>query len=1170
MVCRSCGAENRPGRKFCAQCGNAIATSCPVCRAINEPGERFCGDCGAPLEAQPDAAAEVTRRSGPSPARPQGPVAERRLVSVLFTDLVGFTSISEERDPEEVRELLTRYFNAAREIIERYGGGVEKFIGDAVMAVWGTPVAQEDDAERAVRAALDLCDAVGLIGSEVNAPDLKARAGVHTGEAAVTLGAEGQGMVAGDLVNTASRIQSAAEPGTVLVGESTFHAASKAIAFEEGGEHALKGKQLPVRTWRAVRVVAGRQGSKRAERLEAPFVGRDEELRLIKDLFHTTARDGRPRLVSIMGVGGIGKSRLVWEFEKYIDGQVENVYWHQGRSPAYGEGVTFWPLVEMVQMRARIAETEGPESSRSKLAEALDLYVPDKEERLWMEPFLLNLLGLEDAPAVQREEMFSAWRTFFERVADLGPTVMVFEDLQWADPGQIDFIEHVLEWARDRPIFILTLARAELMDKRPTWGAGQRNFTSIHLEPLSEGNMWALLHGLVPRLPDDLVSAILERAAGVPLYAVETVRMLVDQGHLVTDEDGYRLAHEIDRLDVPDTLHALIAARLDALPVGDRSLLQDAAVLGKTFTIDALSALSSQSPEGLEPRLRGLIRKEILALDVDPVSPERGQYGFVQSLIREVAYQTLANRDRHDRHLAAARFFETLGDEELAAVVATHYTEAFHAAGDREEAEALAIAARGSLVTAAERAASLGSYDQALRYYERALEVTAGASDQMEILLQAGEAAKNTGQFERGQKLLEQALAWYLGEEDRGGVARSTAALGRLHLMRSRADEARALLEPALEDFEDMALDPSVVAMLGLLAGAFMQQGDWERAAEWSDRALAAAAASDAVPVIVTALMTKGVAVHELGRWREGMVLLSGAVELAEREHLTEEQLRGLNNLSYALASVDPRGAFEAATRGKGIASRLGLRPIEAMLVGSAADVAIGLGEWEWVQDAIEEVIDERSTENWRLYLESLGAAIQALRGDREAALSALDLIHPLEEATTDSQIAGIAKWSRSLVELAGGLLEESWKQALAGAAAEPRSTVGARNYSMAGRAALWLRDLDGVRVALEGLQSTGTSGPWTENTRRTLEAGLAGLEDGMDHAVALYREAAGVWRDLDVPFDLALCQLDFVKLFAGEHDAKAAAEEARAIFQALGATPFLDMLPGLLSGSGQ
>src|SRR5512141_2977688 len=369
LICANCGTENLAGAKFCMECASPFASGCPNCGFVNLPNAKFCSECATPLIAGPTPAPRAAAAA--APATESG--AERRLVSVLFADLVGFTPFAEERDAEDVREILTRYFDLSRELIERYGGTVEKFIGDAVMAVWGAPTAREDDAERAVRAGLDLVGAVKVLG-----PTIQARVGILTGEAAVTLGAPNQGMVAGDLVNTAARLQSVAEPGSVLVGESTHRAASEAIVFEQLGEQQLKGKTAPVAAWRALRVVAERGGRGRRETLEAPFVGREDEMRLLKDLFHATNRERKPRLVSVIGPGGIGKSRLAWEFLKYIDGLQETVRWHDGRSPAYGEGITFWALGEMVRGRAGLLETDDEQTTREKVAATVRDNVPDE------------------------------------------------------------------------------------------------------------------------------------------------------------------------------------------------------------------------------------------------------------------------------------------------------------------------------------------------------------------------------------------------------------------------------------------------------------------------------------------------------------------------------------------------------------------------------------------------------------------------------------------------------------------------------------------------------------------------------------------------------------------------------------------------------------------------
>src|SRR4051794_9362850 len=523
ISCSVCGASNRPGKRFCVQCGSGLELRCSSCGAPADAGDRFCGECGSPLV---DVPAVATPRHAEV-------VSERRLVSVLFADLVGFTTLSEHRDPEEVRELLSRYFERCRALIERYGGTVEKFIGDAVMAVWGTPVAREDDAERSVRAALALTQAVTAPGTEVGMPELRVRAGVLTGSAAVEVGAEGEGMVLGDTVNTASRLQSIAAPGTVLVDDVTRRASEAAIAYEDAGTHQVKGREQPVRAWTALSVVAGAGGARRATGLEAPFVGRDVELERIIEVGENSARARAARLVTVTGDAGTGKSRVLWEYFKYLDGIEELRFWHEGRCLSYGEGVAYWALAEMIRARAGIAEDEEPGPARVKLRETVERFVADERERRLVEPRLAQLLGLEQRMATEPADLFSGWRLFFERMAATQPVMLVFEDVQWADSGLLDFIDYLLEWSADYPIFILVLGRPELETRRPAWG------TALRLGSLTAPAMQALLGGLVPGLPEDVAERILERAEGVPLYAVETVRMLLDRGVLAQEGSRY-------------------------------------------------------------------------------------------------------------------------------------------------------------------------------------------------------------------------------------------------------------------------------------------------------------------------------------------------------------------------------------------------------------------------------------------------------------------------------------------------------------------------------------------------------------------------------------------------------------------------------------------------------
>ena len=574
---------------------------------------KFCGECGAALAG----AAASARR----PLRRGAPAAERRLVSVLFADLVGFTTLSETRDAEDVRELLSRYFDTCRRLIELYGGTVEKFIGDAVMAVWGTPVATEDDAERAVRAALDLVAAVSALGDEVGAPELRARAGVLTGEAAVTLGAEGQGMVAGDLVNTAVPDPVRGEPGTVLVGEATRRATEQTVVYEDAGTHELKGKEEPAQLFRALRVASGRRGALKSTGLEPPFVGRDRELRLVKELFHASAEEKTrsPRLGH--GIAGIGKSRLAWEFYKYFDGLADNVYWHRGRCLAYGEGVTYWALADMVRMRCRISEDDDDATARAKLEATLTEHILDTEERAFVEPMLAQpARDSQEQSSHERHDLFAAWRLFFERLADTYPTVLVFEDMQWADASLLDFVEYLLEWSRSEPALRpRPRAPGAPRQARRPGVRGTATSRSLYLEPLSEPAMSELLGRLRPG-SSGVSSATRSSTAPRACRCTRSRRC----GCCSTGACSCRTAPSTarrarsSRSRSPRRCTALIAARLDGLPPEERRLLQDGAVLGKTFTREALAAVGGVAEAELDPLLSSLVRKEVLGVQADP------------------------------------------------------------------------------------------------------------------------------------------------------------------------------------------------------------------------------------------------------------------------------------------------------------------------------------------------------------------------------------------------------------------------------------------------------------------------------------------------------------------------------------------------------------------------
>jgi class 3 adenylate cyclase/tetratricopeptide (TPR) repeat protein len=1147
--CPTCGTANEAGRKFCGECGTRLSAACPDCGTPNAPGTKFCGECGVPLADVP-AAAPAAGSPTPEAAAPTL-VAERRLVSVLFADLVGSTTLAEDRDPEETRNLLTRYFEVASDVLTKYGGSVEKFIGDAVMAVWGVPVAHEDDAERAVRAALDLVNEVS--GMTDAGQSLQVRAAVLTGEAAATVGATGQGMVAGDLVNTASRLQGAAPAGAVLVGESTRRATADAISYEEAGGQLLKGKQAPVPAWRAMSVIGMRGGAGRRDALEAPFVGRDEELRLVKDLFHATVRERKPRLVTVIGQAGIGKSRLGWEFEKYIDGVTQAAYWHSGRSPSYGEGISFWALAEMVRERAGIAEGEPPDGSRRKLAACLDEWLTDAEERRWVEPRLAGLLGLEEMPGGQREELFAAWRTFFERIADQDPVILVFKDLHWADDGLLEFIEHVLTWSRTHPIYVLAMTRPDILERHPGWGSGVRNATTIALEPLADEPMGELLQGLVPGLPDDAVAAIVARAEGVPLYAVETVRMLLDRGQLVGSDGRYTLAEPIDRLAVPETLHALVAARIDANSAEDRSLLADGAVLGQSFTLAGIAGMTGRPEDSVVVGLDRLVRRELLIRDDDPRSPERGQYRFVQAVVREVAYETLAKADRRGKHLAAARYFEALGDDELSGVLANHYLEALRATPAGPEADALAAQARIALRAAADRAIALHAWTVAQHHLTEALQIT---SDPAELAALHLAIAQNDHFLARPEGVDHAMQAAELGAQigNRGIENQARALAAQILVNRSMGAEARGILEPAAEHLgED---EPNAAPIFAELARVYMMLDRNDEAVERAEQALRASAPGRETEVIAQALISQGSAISNLGRFDEAEAILRGAMLLADREGHVTASVRARNNLMAGLLVEAPLTTLmPLMNESVDMTLRFGLGGWGAQHLLSRVWAWFAIGDWDQARADLAIVADWDMSELHTGWRASAAAYLAAAAGDQPAADAGLaEAREQLRRIDTVPQVTAIAlaiatvhvllgEWSAALGELAG----------LEGGGNDPLL----RQYSALAAAASGDRDLLSAEVTgLESLDRHRVANA----VRGHVRASAAAVNGQWDEAHAAYPAAQAEYRALDYNAEAALLGLEFAAYLGDRFDdARAAGEAAAAWFAERGATSVVE-----------
>jgi class 3 adenylate cyclase len=639
--------------------------TCTACGARNPAGFRFCGACGAAL---------------PADRQPSG--EERKLVTVLFCDLVGFTARSDQADPEDVGAMLRPYHVRLRGEIERLGGTLDKLIGDAVMAVFGAPVAHEDDPERAVRCALRMLEAITELNQANPALALSVRIGVNTGEALVRLGPDHQTeTVVGDVVNTASRLQGVAPAGGVVVGEPTWRATRSLFDFEQLDAVRVKGKAQPLAIWR-VAGARSRLGVDADPRPVTPFVGRAEQLEEFRQRYHQALREHCLQLVTITGEPGVGKSRLVQELFRLIDAEQRLVSWRHAHCLPYGDGVTFWALGEIVKAQAGILESDLPATAAAKLAAAVEAVVDDPSERGWLKARLGPLVGLatDEAARADRTEPFTAWRRFLEAVAARNPLVCVIEDLHWADPALIEFLQHLLDTSTGVDLLVVATARPELADRHPGWDAGRPNATTITLPPLSHQQTARLVAAMLgqPVLPAEVQTLLLERAEGNPLYAEEFVRLLTDRDLLVPHGRSLRLAAGAE-ITVPETLQALIAARLDTLPPARKALLQDAAVVGKVFWSGALASLGEATEQEVRGQLRELERTQLIRPTRQSSVAQQAEYAFWHVLVRDVAYRQIPRNGRARRHQAAAEWLADLAPERAAdhaEVIAHHYRQA--------------------------------------------------------------------------------------------------------------------------------------------------------------------------------------------------------------------------------------------------------------------------------------------------------------------------------------------------------------------------------------------------------------------------------------------------------------------------------------------------------------
>jgi len=1102
--------------------------TCPACGQENPDGFRLCGMCGAALA------------SGAAPRE------ERKVVTVLFTDLVGFTARAERLDPEDVRATLSPYYTRLRSEIERHGGTVEKFIGDAVMAVFGAPVSHEDDPERAVRAALAIRDAVG--------DDLRIRTAVNTGEALVALGArpsEGEALVSGDVVNTAARLQSAAPVNGILVGEATYRATRHVIEYREAASVEAKGKSEPVPVWEAVGA-RSRFGLDVEDRPVGPLVARRRELGLLADALARSTTEQTAQLVTLVGVPGIGKSRLVAELFRLVDTAPEFVWWRQGRSLPYGETQSLWALGEIVKAQAGILETDDARSAEDKLGAMVESAVPEDRDRNWVLRHLRPLAGIADAAGSvldQRDEAFAAWRLLFESLGERAPLVLVFEDLHWADDDLLDFVDHLADWVATVPLLLVATARPELLERRPGWGGGKRNATTVSLSPLDEAETAELLGTLLDQalLPADVQSRVLQRAGGNPLYAQEYVRMLQDRGLLRATAGGWQLTSDAE-LPVPETVQGMIAARLDALPEPEKELVQNASVIGKVFWPSALVRITGDAVD-VGGALHALERKEFVRRDRRSTVAGETQYVFLHLLVRDVAYSQIPRLGRVDKHRAAAAWLETLApdrSEDRAEMLAHHYRAALtigESAG--VDTSGLRRAARDALVTASEHAEALNAWAAAR---QRAAEAVELADPEEEVvpflLLRIARASFHTGELDSASAARARDRFLELGRP--GDAADAEAQRSLMLWYRGDGDAAREAARQAVELVAGLEPSPAKAHVFANQARRACLSGDSETALRLGRTALELAERFQLARDAANALNTIGMARVHRGD-QGGIADLERSIDVAERGSVAYEVAHGYNNLSvllWSLGRVDE--ATVARERQREAIDRFGLTVLRTWIAGEDIAEAWQRGDYPETVELGERFLVENA--GGRYYSEgpvrSAVAQSYAALGRVREALDHSARAEAVARATGEPQSLGDAVLSRATALVAAGSPDDA--QALLDELLTGRELLD--QFGVLGPSALLLAELGrGADFAAAAKHVPRT--PWRDAALLV--------------AAGRYVEAADRYAALRSRFLEAWC-----RLLAAEAGDPAQLEPARAFFARIGATPYLRRCEALFPAS--
>jgi class 3 adenylate cyclase/tetratricopeptide (TPR) repeat protein len=1165
-------------------CGTALAPSCPSCGAENPPGAKFCIESGSSLTAAPAAPAEAPAPDEPAP---EAPPEERRMATVLFADLSGYTAVAEQMDPEAVKSLIDRALRRLGQEVFRHGGRVDKYIGDNVMAVFGAPVAHEDDPERAVRAALAMQAAMGEINEGIATPSgvgFELRVGVNSGE--VLAGQVGdEYTVIGDAVNVASRLQSAARPGSVTVGEGTFRLTRESIAYEALEPLDLKGKSEPVPAWEATTVLAP-SATRRVARAETPLIGRDDETALMESLFERVVREGRPHLVTLIGQAGVGKSRLIRDVMASVASRAEQPAIREGHCLAYGAGIAYWALAEVIREQFEIVDTDDSEVAWSKLRRGIEDLVsgaeteepPERLAAIMARPLGIETPGAEDAaaaldaedPQQMRDRLFSAVRSVAEAVSRRRPLVLAFEDIHWADEGMLDLIEYLARWVRG-PVLVICLARDELLDRRPGWGGGRRNATTIALEPLGDVEARELVGALLPETSGNgngnglagIAPQVAERSGGNPLFAEEMVNRILEEG-----------AGEADTL--PETVHSVLAARLDSLEALERRLLQHAAVVGRTVWEGSLTRVADEEGADLAETLDALQEKDLVVASAGSRLAGEYEYAFKHALIRDVAYGTLPKSVRCRKHAEVGGFIEDRAGERgdgVVALVAEHYGRAAALAAEAdlatEERELIESAALRSLETAGDRAAALFSNQEALSHYEAAVQLSEAidAESRARIGEKLGDVALRLGRVDSAVEVWEQCLDYHRGEED-------LARVGDLHRKIGAGLWHKGEREASIEHYQrgiDLLKDgPPCLELVRLYeeaASLYMHTGDnmlaiyaSEKALRLAERLGEAAAASRAHGIF-------GRVFGRIGDSAKARETLERSVELA-RDSDPGEAVRALFTLGYHLevSEADYGGAASAYTEALRRAEEVGDLPSQVELHAALAQLASYRADWAEVERSTEAsaALAEREGLLGKLCFPFVMRGVLAWRRGRwEEATDACRRAHELGEQVGRSEVAFSALyWLAITLRDRGDHAEAEMTLAAALDVCERAGLIAQSIESIAARAVTLARGgrLDAAREAAEEANRLAERLHYPVGQAFTTEARGATNPDPAAGASAL-AEARDAWSELGRPLDAARCELlrgDRLR----ESDEDAARESlaaAAAAFETLGVAHLAD-----------